>query len=202
MFVLRVMSCLFRPLRSNIHMFPEWVPLLQRPLHPRPLVLWWRGGLRRRLWWAPLLQWVWRNSSHPQNEPVGFVCHLPPPHYQLLGYCVFVSVRQSSSACWCERVLWVMWRRLRVAGVFLCWWCGQSGLLLCAAFLCGDAPQCPLTNTTSPSLCPPGVTEPHFGFCLDSSPCMGMWRCHDYFESQWCIVPSLIVEKQWGKYPG
>lgn len=42
--------------------------------------------------------------SHPQNRPVGFVCLLPP-HYQLLGYCVFVSVRQSASVCWSERPL-------------------------------------------------------------------------------------------------
>lgn len=94
-------------LHSCIHMFPDWVPLLQRPLHPRPLVLWRRGWLRWRLWRTPLLQWVSHNSLTPWTGPLA-LCVWASPHYQLLGYCVFVSLRQSASVCWCERVLWVM----------------------------------------------------------------------------------------------
>lgn len=156
-------------------------------MHPRPLVLWRRGWLLWRLWWTPLLQWVLLNSLTPRMSHPAW-CRIPPPtptFYQLLTYCVKVSVCQSVLR---ERLLWVMWWRVRVSGVFLCWWCGQAGLLLWAAFLRGDAPQCPQTNSTSPSLYPPGVTEPHFGFCLDCSPCMGMWSCHDYFESCATVV--------------
>lgn len=186
-----------RPLRSCVHMFPERVPLLQRTLHPLPLVLWRRRWLCRRLWWAPLLQWVSHNSLTPKMGLLALCVCPPPSHYQLLGYCVSVSV---GPICIC--VLWVMWRGVRVTGVFLCWRCGQSGLLLCVAFLCGDAHQCPLTNSTSPSLCPPGVTEPHFGFCLDSSPCMGMWGCHDYFESFASVVLCFLyqLKSSGGKY--
>lgn len=68
----------FHLLRSCIHMFPEWVPLLQWPLHPRPLVLWWRGWLRWRLWWTPLLQWVSLNSLTPKTGLLA-LCVCPHP---------------------------------------------------------------------------------------------------------------------------
>lgn len=50
----------------------------------------------------------------------------------------------------------------------LCWSCGQSGLLLYAAFLGGDTPQYVLTSSTSPLLLSIRVTAPHIGFCLSS----------------------------------
>lgn len=39
-----------------------------------------------------------------------------------------------------------------------------------------------------------GLPSFPFGFCLDSSPCMGMWSCHDYFESFAIVVLCLLCK--------
>lgn len=91
-------------------MFPEWVSLLQWPLHPSTLVLWWRSWLFWQLWWTPLLQWVPDISFSPPKR----ACGLP-----LSAVCVCVSV-PSASVCWCEKVTWVLKQRVWVSGVFLC----------------------------------------------------------------------------------
>lgn len=92
------------PLHSWIHMFPERVPLLEWPLHPRPLVLWWRGWLQWRLWWTPLLQWVLQKDSLTTKMGLLALCVCPLPRHQLLCYCVFMPLRQSASVC-CVREL-------------------------------------------------------------------------------------------------
>lgn len=101
---------------SCVHLLPEWVSLLQRPLHPRSLVLWWRSRLLWQLWWTPLLQWVPAISLTHLKWACGLCVSARPI---ISCHCVFVSV-PSASVCMCEQVMWVLRQRVWVSGAFLC----------------------------------------------------------------------------------
>lgn len=79
--------------------------------------------------------------------------------------------------------------------ISLCWCCGQSGLLLWAAFFGGDTPQYLLTRSTSPSLCPSVVTEPQIGFCLRSCPCRPVGTSVSITILEVWSLPFLIWER-------
>lgn len=108
-------------------MFPEWVSLLQRPLHPCSLVLWWRSWLFWQLWRTPLLQWV---------PDISFTCLKCVCGLPLSAVCLclshlhlYVGVRKWRECCSreCESVVYffvlVLWSvRPPIVSCIPWWW--------------------------------------------------------------------------------